>query len=208
MNPTSCLSDHGLHRILSSYWLAHFYLMETHQSAALLWFVLRDVGILYSRAVIQRQLMSLSHIWSTVRRKDRRLSTCKLWSKQALVWIYFCMKQLRTLNSYQILKIKNKKSKTYSGWGLFQSLSNGTTLMQIQSGPTVTLNSSEKRREWRSLSNYRLVQLWAGAGPAHPAAAHNTCKVSLCYGSSLGSNPDISQKYNMDDISKGMANTI
>jgi hypothetical protein len=27
MNPTSCL-DHGLHRILSSYWLAHFYLMK------------------------------------------------------------------------------------------------------------------------------------------------------------------------------------
>jgi hypothetical protein len=29
-------------------------------------------------------------------------------------WIHFCMKQLRTLNSYQIFKIKNKKLKTYS----------------------------------------------------------------------------------------------
>jgi hypothetical protein len=28
-----------------------------------------------------------------------------------------------------------------------------------------------------------------------------------CYGSSLGSNPDISQKYKMGDISKGVANT-
>jgi hypothetical protein len=27
------------------------------------------------------------------------------------------------------------------------------------------------------------------------------------YGSSLGSNPDISQKYNMGDISKGVAST-
>jgi hypothetical protein len=50
------------------------------------------------------------------------------------------MKRLRTLNSLQIFKIKNKKSKTYTGSGSgcpFQGLSNGTTLMQIQSGWTV-----------------------------------------------------------------------
>jgi hypothetical protein len=52
--PRSChRSDH---RILSSYWLAHFYLLKKNrQRAALFWFVLRDVGILpifYSRAVI------------------------------------------------------------------------------------------------------------------------------------------------------------
>jgi hypothetical protein len=29
-----------------------------------------------------------------------------------------------------------------------------------------------------------------------------------CYGSSLGSNPDISQKYKMGDISKKVANTL
>jgi hypothetical protein len=29
-----------------------------------------------------------------------------------------------------------------------------------------------------------------------------------CFGSSLGSNPDISQKYKMGDISKGVANTL
>jgi hypothetical protein len=29
-----------------------------------------------------------------------------------------------------------------------------------------------------------------------------------CYGSSLGSNPDMSQKYKMCDISKGLANTL
>jgi hypothetical protein len=29
-----------------------------------------------------------------------------------------------------------------------------------------------------------------------------------CYSSFLGSNPDISQKYKMSDISKGVANTL
>jgi hypothetical protein len=29
-----------------------------------------------------------------------------------------------------------------------------------------------------------------------------------CYGSSLRSNPDISQKYNIGDIGQGVANTI
>jgi hypothetical protein len=33
-------------------------------------------------------------------------------------------------------------------------------------------------------------------------------RAPTCYGSSLGSNPDISQKYKMGDISKGVANTL
>jgi hypothetical protein len=49
------------------------------------------------------------------------------------------MKRLRTLNSYQIFKIKNKKLKTYSSHCPFKGLSNGTTHMQIQSGRTVPL---------------------------------------------------------------------
>ncbi len=49
------------------------------------------------------------------------------------------MERLRTLNSYQIFKIQNKKCKTYSGGCPFQGLSNDTTLMQIQSGRTVPL---------------------------------------------------------------------
>jgi hypothetical protein len=32
--------------------------------------------------------------------------------------------------------------------------------------------------------------------------------VATCYTSSLGSNPDFSQKYKMDDILKGVANTL
>jgi hypothetical protein len=31
---------------------------------------------------------------------------------------------------------------------------------------------------------------------------------SACYGSSLGSDPDISQKYKMRDLIKGAANTL
>jgi hypothetical protein len=53
------------------------------------------------------------------------------------------MERLRTLNSYQIFKIKNKKLKTYSGRCPFKGLSNDTTLMQIQSGRTVPLNIYE-----------------------------------------------------------------
>jgi hypothetical protein len=30
-------------------------------------------------------------------------------------WIHFCMKRLRTLKSFQIFKIQNKKLRTYSG---------------------------------------------------------------------------------------------
>ncbi len=41
--PPAC-SDHGLHRILSSYWLAHFYLMKN--SAKVLLYCGLDCGML------------------------------------------------------------------------------------------------------------------------------------------------------------------
>jgi hypothetical protein len=56
--------------------------------------------------------------------------------------MHFCMKWLRTLNSFQISQIKIKKSKTFCIWCPFPGLSNGTTLMQIQSGWTVPLKKS------------------------------------------------------------------
>ncbi len=82
--------------------------------------------------------MSLPHFWSMVQRKILRFEQMPR-SKQAGRWIHFCMNQLRTLNSYQIFKIKNEKYKSYNGLCPFQGLSNGTTLMQIQSGQTVPL---------------------------------------------------------------------
>jgi hypothetical protein len=38
--------------------------------------------------------------------------------------------------------------------------------------------------------------------------AGKVCIAPACYCSSLGSNPDISQKYKMGDISKGVANIL
>jgi hypothetical protein len=104
-NPPAC-SDHGLHRILSSYWLAHFHLME------------------YGLA---KKIAAWAHANRDPNKQEDFMS--------------FCMEWLRTLNSYQIFKIKNKKLKTYSGWCPIKGLSNDTTLMQIQSGRTVPLIS-------------------------------------------------------------------
>ncbi len=59
--------------------------------------------------------------------KDRGLSTCKP----------------------QIFSTEIKKSKTYSGWCPFQGLSNGTTLMKIQSGRTVPLKCPWIQRSYR-----------------------------------------------------------
>jgi hypothetical protein len=76
MNPTSCLF--GLHRILSSYWLAHFHLMKKSAKVQL-YFGLGCGMMEFSTCAPQskEQLMSLPHLWSTVWQKDRGLSTCK-----------------------------------------------------------------------------------------------------------------------------------
>jgi hypothetical protein len=55
------------------------------------------------------------------------------------------MKRLRTWKLFQIFSIEIKKSKTYSGLCPFQGLSNGTTLMQIQSGRMVPLSYSVRQ---------------------------------------------------------------
>ncbi len=61
------------------------------------------------------------------------------------------MERLRTLNSYQIFKTKNKKFKKYSGWCHFKGLSNDTTLMQIQSGRTVPLSQTWRHPQPQTL---------------------------------------------------------
>ncbi len=98
----------------------------------------RDVGILYSQAITQRtndvSPAFLEHVWRK-RSRFKHMQTVIQTSRK----FNSCMKRLRTLNSYHIFKIKNKKLKTYSGWRPFQGLSNGTTLIQIQSGWTVPL---------------------------------------------------------------------
>jgi hypothetical protein len=71
MNPTSCLFKS---RFVSSYWLAHFTLMEkSAEGTALFWFGLRDVGILqifYTHEPESKdQLLTFPHFWNTVWRK-------------------------------------------------------------------------------------------------------------------------------------------
>jgi hypothetical protein len=70
---------------------------KIRKSAALFWFGLGDVGILYSPAVIQRTI-DVSPACLSRRRLDS-----------------FVHEAAQNLNSYQILSIKNKKSKTSSG---------------------------------------------------------------------------------------------
>jgi hypothetical protein len=73
IQPPAC-SDHGLHKILFSYWLAHFYLMKK-SAKMLLYFSLNfeKVGILYSRIVIQRTI-GIEHM-QTVIQTSRRLDS-------------------------------------------------------------------------------------------------------------------------------------
>jgi hypothetical protein len=114
IQPPAC-SDHGLHRILSSYWPAHFYLMK--KSAKVLLYFGLDCGMMEFftyEPQSKEQLISLLHFWSTVRRKRSRfeaLSTCKLWSEQAGGLEAFLHEAAQTWScfKYSALKLKNQK---------------------------------------------------------------------------------------------------
>ncbi len=140
IQPPACLV-HGLHRILSSYWLGHFHLMKKPAKVQL-YFGL-GCGMMEFctwEPQSKEQLISLPHLWSrvwwkrsrlehmqTVNRTSRRIRGLFAWSGSEL-WV--CFKYSRS---------KIKKLKTYGGWCPFKGLSNDTTLMQIQSGRTVPL---------------------------------------------------------------------
>ncbi len=98
IQPSACF-DHGLHRILSSYWLAHFYLKKkSAQCCSILdWVVECWNSVLTSRNP-KNNLCPSRIFGARFGGKDPGLSTCKPWSKQAGI----CMKRLKTLNSYQI----------------------------------------------------------------------------------------------------------
>ncbi len=95
----SC-SDHDLLRILSSYWLAHFYLMK--KSAKVLLYFGLDCGILefFTPAFLEQG--------SAERSRFEHMRTVIQTSIGG--WIHFCMKRLRTLKSFQIFKSEIKKS--------------------------------------------------------------------------------------------------
>jgi hypothetical protein len=95
--PLAC-SDHGLHRILSSDWLAHFYLMKK-SAKELLYFGL-DWGMMKFftfKPQPKEQLMHLPHLWNTVwwkrsrfehmqtvNRTSRRIGFNSAWSGSGL----------------------------------------------------------------------------------------------------------------------------
>jgi hypothetical protein len=83
---------------------------EIRQSAALFDFGFRDVGILYSRAVIQRTIDgSPAFLEHSLAEKITVRAHANRDPKQVRGWFIFSMKLLTTLNSYQIFKIKNNK---------------------------------------------------------------------------------------------------
>ncbi len=137
--PPAC-SDHGLHRILSSYWLAHCYYLFDKKNPPKWRSILVWIAEWCMQAATQRTidasppfkeygLAKKIAAWAHANRDPNKQED----------WIQFCMKWLRTLKSFKIFKSEIKKFKTCSGWCPFKGLSNDTILMQIQSGRTVPL---------------------------------------------------------------------
>ena len=123
-------SLHGLHRMLSSYWLAHFHLMKKSAKCSSILVRVAEWWNFLPASRNPKNNWCLSRIFGIrFGEKDLGLSTYKPWTEQAGDWVEFCMKRLRTLKSFKIFKSEIKKSKTYSGWCPFQGLFNDTTLI-------------------------------------------------------------------------------
>jgi hypothetical protein len=73
IQPPAC-SVHGLHRILSSYWLAHCYLIKKFTKVQLFFGLdCRMMKFFTLKPQPKGQLMSLPHLWNTVWQKRSRL---------------------------------------------------------------------------------------------------------------------------------------
>ncbi len=96
IHPPAC-SDHGLHRILSSYWLAHCYLMRksTKVQIFFVWIAEWCNSLLTSCNPKVNWYCISPAFWSSVRRK--RWSGSELWS------------------CFKYSELKSKKYKIYSG---------------------------------------------------------------------------------------------
>ncbi len=97
------------------------------------------------RAVKQskEQSMSHPHFWSTFWRKRSRfehMPTVIQRSRRLDSFLHEAAQNFELLSNVKDKKLKI--TKTYCGWCPFQGLSNGTALMQIQSGRTVPLSLS------------------------------------------------------------------
>ncbi len=106
-------SDHGLHRILSSYWLAHFYLMKK-STKGLLYFGLdcEMMKFFTFKPQPKEQLISLPHFWSKVRWKRSRFEHMQTviqtsWRIRGL--FAWSGSKLGSCFKYSALKLKNQK---------------------------------------------------------------------------------------------------
>ena len=105
------VSVQGLHRILSSYWLAHCYLMKKSTKVQL--FLGSDFGTMKFftlKPQPKEQLMPLPHFWGTVWRKRSRLEhmqTANRTSRRIRGLFAWSGSELWTLIKYSRSKIKN-----------------------------------------------------------------------------------------------------
>ncbi len=112
IQPPAC-SDHGLHRIFSSYWLAHFYLMKK-SAKELLYFGL-ECGMMKFftfKPQPKEQLISLPHFWSTVQWKRSRfehMQTVIRTSRRIRGLFAWSGSELGSFFKYSALKLKNQK---------------------------------------------------------------------------------------------------
>ncbi len=110
IQPLAC-SVHGLHRILSSYWLAHCYLMKKSTKVRL--FFGSDCGMMKFFTLKPQpkgQLMSLPHFWGTLWQKRSRLEhmqTVNRTSRRIGGLFAWSGSELWTLIKYSRSKIKN-----------------------------------------------------------------------------------------------------
>ncbi len=110
-------------------------------TAALFWFGLWDVGILYSRAVIQRTIDASPAFFEHGLAEKIAVWAYANWdpNKQEVGFVFAWRgSELWTLIKYTRSKIKNKKPTAVDVF----SWPNGTTLMQIQSGQMVLLKDN------------------------------------------------------------------
>jgi hypothetical protein len=94
-----------------------------------------DCGLLvfFKRAVIQRTIVDTPAFFLEHSLAEK-IAVCAHTTHVLNKWKdyrHFCMKRLRTLKSFQIIKTETKKSKTYSGWWLFKGPIECITLMKI-----------------------------------------------------------------------------
>ena len=110
-NPPAC-SVHGLHRMLSSYWLAHFHLMK--KSAKVQLYFGSGCGMMKVFTCEPQsieQLMPLPRLWNTVWRKRSRLEHIQTVNRTSRRLGSILHDRLRTLKLFQIFSTEIKKSK-------------------------------------------------------------------------------------------------